>query len=115
VTAGKQPRDFIYVDDVLDLMMRAADIPAAHGQVLHAGTGVQRSVGEMVETIIAVCGGGRVRPEYGAAPTRPDEPSCWVASIDRTRELTGWRPQHDLRAGIERMWAWIQTTESQAA
>jgi nucleoside-diphosphate-sugar epimerase len=115
VSAGMQPRDFIYVEDVLDLMILAADAPAARGQILHAGTGVQSTVRDMVETIVAVCGGGRVRAEYGAAACRPGEPSCWVASIDRTRQLTGWRPQHDSRAGIEHMWAWMRAAHHCAA
>jgi nucleoside-diphosphate-sugar epimerase len=115
VTGGGQPRDFIYVDDVIDLLLCAASTPAASGQILHAGTGVQRTVREMIESIVGVCGGGRVRPEYGAAPTRPDEPACWVASIERTRALTGWQPKHDLRAGVERMWDWFKQAEGLAA
>jgi nucleoside-diphosphate-sugar epimerase len=115
VTAGAQPRDFVYVEDVVDLLIRAADTPAAHGQILHAGTGIQRTVREMIETIVAVCGGGRVRAMYGAACVRPGEPECWVASIDRTRALTDWEPRHTLRGGVERMWAWFQTAAGQAA
>jgi nucleoside-diphosphate-sugar epimerase len=115
VTAGRQPRDFIYVNDVVDLLLRAANTPAAHSQILHAGTGVQHTVQEMIESIVMICGRGRVRPEYGAAPTRPDEPACWVASIDRTRALTGWQPQYDLRAGIEQMWSWFQKVGGLAA
>jgi nucleoside-diphosphate-sugar epimerase len=115
VTAGRQPRDFIYVDDVIDLLLCAANSSAAHGQVLHAGTGAQHTVEEMIETIVAVCGKGRVRPEYGGVRTRPDEPACWVASIDRTRTLTGWQPRYDLRAGVEQMWTWFQQVGGMAA
>lgn len=110
VTAGAQPRDFIYVDDVVDLLKRAARLPAARGQVLHAGTGTQSTVREMIETIVAVCGGGRVRPIYGAATTRADEPALWVARRERTTALTGWRPRYDLRAGVLKMWHWFTST-----
>jgi nucleoside-diphosphate-sugar epimerase len=113
VTAGRQPRDFIYVDDVLDLLEAAAHTPAARGHILHAGTGVQHTVLDMIETIVAVCGGAR--PQYGAAPDRPDEPACWVATTAHTTELTGWRPRNDLRAGVERMWTWFRSTEARAA
>jgi nucleoside-diphosphate-sugar epimerase len=106
-TAGLQPRDFIYADDVVDLLKLAAHHPAAVGQILHAGTGYQQRVRDMVDTIVAVCGGGKVQAEFGSQPLRPDEPTCWRASIQHTTALTGWRPRHDLRAGIERMWRWF--------
>jgi nucleoside-diphosphate-sugar epimerase len=68
----------------------------------------------MIETILAVSG-SRADAEYGTAPARADEPACWVASIDRTRALTGWRPRHDLRAGVERMWEWFRMAGGVAA
>jgi nucleoside-diphosphate-sugar epimerase len=107
VTAGQQPRDFIYVEDVVELFKVAARHPQARGQILHAGTGKQHTVRDMIETIVAVCGGDKVAAEYGAAALRPDEPGVWVADIACTTELTGWRPRHDLRAGIQRMWHWF--------
>jgi nucleoside-diphosphate-sugar epimerase len=115
VTDGRQPRDFIYVDDVVQLLIVAAHHPQARGQVLHAGTGQPQTVRDMIETIVTVCG-GRGRAEYGAEATRLGEPACWVASIERTTALTGWRPRHDARAGVERTWQWrTLLARSQAA
>jgi nucleoside-diphosphate-sugar epimerase len=115
VSTGWQPRDFIYVDDVLALLQCAARQSQCHGQILHAGTGRQHTVRDMVETIVAVCGSGRVRAQLGTESVRPDEPTSWVASIERTTALTGWRPRHDLRSGIEHMWNWFQTARKQLA
>jgi nucleoside-diphosphate-sugar epimerase len=107
VSAGWQPRDFIYIDDLLDLLRLAAHQQEGHGRILHAGTGCQRHVRDMVEGIIALCGGGRVKPIYGGADVRPDEPRQWVASIDETTTRTGWRPRVDLVTGIRRTWDWF--------
>jgi nucleoside-diphosphate-sugar epimerase len=107
VTAGGQPRDFIYVGDVIELLKAAARQPRAAGRVLHAGTGWQHTVRDMIEAIVAACG-GRVRPDYGAEPPRPGEPRRWVASIEHTTALTGWRPRHDLAAGVERTRQWFR-------
>ncbi|HJT78963.1 MAG TPA: NAD(P)-dependent oxidoreductase, partial [Gemmataceae bacterium] len=103
VTAGDQPRDFIHVEDVVALLKLATRLPQVHGRILHAGTGRQHTVRDMVESIVAVCG-GRVKPQYGAEPPRSDEPTQWVADIEPTTALTGWRPRYDLRAGVERLW-----------
>jgi nucleoside-diphosphate-sugar epimerase len=104
VTTGRQPRDFIHVDDVVALLRRAADCPRAHGRILHAGTGRQHTVRDMVETILEVCGKGRVTAAFGAEPGRPDEPVSWVADIEQTTALTGWQPAFDLRAGVQYTW-----------
>jgi nucleoside-diphosphate-sugar epimerase len=108
VTPGRQPRDFIYVGDVVELIRLAAHAPAAHGRILNAGTGVQSSVREMIETILAVCSGGRLAAEFGAEGLRPGEPGHWVASIEETAALTGWRPKHDLASGVRQMWEWAR-------
>jgi nucleoside-diphosphate-sugar epimerase len=115
VTAGWQPRDFIHVEDVVALLRAAADSPRVVGEVLHAGTGQPQTVRDMVDTVVAVCGGGRIATAYGAADVRPDEPTTWVASIERTSALTGWRPRLDLRAGVEQMWAWFLARTGRSA
>lgn len=116
VTSGNQPRDFIYVDDCLALFKLAARSPAARGQILHAGSGRQYCVRDMVQTIVETCARDCIKAEFGSEPPRPDEPIAWVASIDRTSQLTGWRPSYDLRTGIECTWKWRrQLAEARAA
>jgi nucleoside-diphosphate-sugar epimerase len=106
VTDGCQPRDFIYLDDVVSLLETAAHCPSAHGKVLHAGTGRQHTVRAMIETIIAVSGAG-VTPRFGVLPSRTDEPTSWVADITQTCQITSWRPKFDLRSGVEKTWHWF--------
>lgn len=107
VTAGSPPRDFIAVDDVVALLRIAASNPAARGQVLHAGTGVQSRIRQMIEAIITTSG-RRTGVQYGVADLRPNEPERWVASIEQTTTLTGWRPRHDLASGVSLMWDWYR-------
>ncbi len=106
VSAGQQPRDFIYVQDIVDLLKHVAATPSLRTGIWHAGTGIQSTVREMIETIVAVCGGGRVKAEFGAAINRPDEPTHWVADEECTRQATGWKPAYDLKAGVRAMWQW---------
>jgi nucleoside-diphosphate-sugar epimerase len=115
VTTGKQPRDFIYVQDVLTLLKRAAHHSGVRGQVLHAGTGRRQRVRDMVETVLSVCGGGRLAAQFGAEPPRSGEPVSWVANIEQTTALTGWEPRYDLRAGVEQTWEWFRTSGSSLA
>ncbi len=112
VTHGAQPRDFIFVDDVLRLLQAAAHCPGAVGRVLHAGSGRQYSVREMVETIALICGLDPQEICFGEQSADADEPKAWVASIEQTTSITGWRPVVELREGIERTLAWAESQAS---
>ena len=115
VTAGWQPRDFIYVDDVVELLIAAADCPAAMGNILHAGSGTHATVRDMVETIVAVVGQGHFSARYGAISMRDGEPALWQADLKETIALTGWQPRHDLRQGVEKTVAWSASREMRKA
>lgn len=113
VTAGAQPRDFVYVDDVVALLKAAASHPAAVGEILHAGTGRRQTVRDIVEAAVRACGGPSA--VYGSVPPRADEPTTWVASIDRTRRLTGWEPRVSLDDGVRRLRDWLADRLARAA
>jgi nucleoside-diphosphate-sugar epimerase len=115
VTSGRQPRDWTYVDDIVALLRIAANCPQARGRILHAASGVPQTVRDLVEAVVAECGGGRLAAQYGAEPLRHDEPRHWVGSIAQTTALTGWRPRHDLRSGVRRMWQWFTSQRHTAA
>lgn len=108
VTDGGQPRDFIHVDDCVALLQRAAEVPAAIGQVLHAGSGRRQTVRGMVELALQVCTGGYLTAEFGAEPPRQDEPKEWLADITRTTSLTGWRPGITPEQGLKSTWEWCE-------
>lgn len=113
VTAGSQPRDFVHVADVVALIRAAAVTPRCHGKILHAGTGVESTVRRMIDVIAEVCGGPA--PVFGAESARPDEPRHWRASTGATRQLTGWKPAHDLRSGITQMKHWWLACQARRA
>lgn len=115
VTRGDAPRDWVHADDVVDLMLAAAADARRAGPVVHAGGGADQTVRDMVDTVLAVATGGRLRAEYGAAPPRPDEPTRWVADLAGTTARTGWSPRTGLRAGVERTWRWYLDRAARAA
>jgi nucleoside-diphosphate-sugar epimerase len=115
VTVGAQPRDFVFVEDVVELLTTAATHPNALGRILHAGSGRSCKVREMVETIVSICGRGRLRVDYGAEAARRDEPVEWEADIRETTRQIGWRSRHNLREGVERLWQWVLSRKTSLA
>jgi nucleoside-diphosphate-sugar epimerase len=103
---GEETRDFIYVDDLVDGLMRAARIPGARGGAFNLGTGIQTRVIDLAEMIIKACQ-SRSRVEY--APRRAWDKSLHrEANIDRATTILGIRPAVGIQEGIERTVAWHQ-------
>lgn len=92
-------RDFVYVEDLADLIVRGALASQPDIQIVNAGSGVGHSVLEVLETIFEVLG-TRVRIENRNLPVQVPET---VACIDRARDLFGWTPSTSLREGIARV------------
>jgi UDP-glucose 4-epimerase len=91
---GKQTRDFVYVDDVVDAFVRAAT--RGGGLVCNIGTGRETSVNELLATM-AQQAGVAVTPVQ--APARPGELVRSSLDIERAAIQLGWRPWTELPVG----------------
>lgn len=90
---GAQTRDFTYVTDVVDAMMRAA-ASDVRGAVFNVGSGGTYSVNRLVQLL----GGDVVH-----IPKRPGEPDCTFADTRRIREALHWAPQVSFERGVALM------------
>jgi len=88
---GTQTRDFVFVTDVVDALVRAAR-SSLSGEVFNVGSGSTYSVNRLVELL----GGDVVH-----VPKRPGEPDCTHADIAKIRKLLGWAPRVTLKDGVE--------------
>jgi NAD dependent epimerase/dehydratase len=102
-------RDFLYVRDTVMGIMRCAEVEGIEGEVINLGTGVEVSVGEIVERVQrlvarelpVVLDQERLRP--------PDsEVERLVANIGKARTLLSWEPEVELEDGLRTTIDWIQ-------
>jgi len=95
--SGRQTRDFTYVGDVVQAILRASQSPQASGEVFHIGTGRATSIVSLAKTIQKVAGmSARIRHE----PPRAGEVRDSVADIRKARRLLGYSPKFTLSAGL---------------
>lgn len=111
--SGHETRDFIYVDDLVEGLLRAALTPPAHGEAFNLGTGIQTPIVELAELILKATQ-SRSRIEYAAR--RPwDKSAHRQADIRRAQSLLGFQPAVSLPEGIERTVAWFREHRSRIA
>lgn len=102
LTSGRQRRNFTYVEDVAEGLVRLGAGPAPPGSVVNLAGLRLHSVREFAETAAEVLGLDTARLDFGALPDRDDE--MWHGEVDvtRLRALTSWLPSTSLREGIRR-------------
>lgn len=92
--SGKQTRDFVHVDDVVDAVVRAGE--KAGGLVINVGTGVSTSVSDLWRMM---AGASAKSPRTSSA--RPDDLARLALSPVRARIQLGWSPFTSLAEGLK--------------
>lgn len=108
---GKETRDFVYIEDVVDATILGMEVPEANGHVFNIGTGVATDVLTVANTLcekygiqvpIAVSGNyrlGDIRHNY--------------ADITLARQILGFEPKWNFSDGIEQFTKWVNLQETQ--
>lgn len=103
LSEGRQRRDFCYVEDVADGLLRLADAPVRPGEIVNLATGVLTPVREFALAAAAALGVESSRLQFGAIPVRAEEMAHDAVSVARLRALTGWSPDPSLGSGLARV------------
>lgn len=108
---GETSRDFCYVDNAVQANLRAATVrePAALNQVYNIAVGQQTSLNALnalLRGTLAAHTGAESRSPTKHGPLRPGDVRHSLADISKAATLLGYRPTHDLAAGLDSAMAW---------
>ena len=109
---GGQTRDFTYVANVVDGVLRACTAPRASGEVINVAVGGRISINELCAMMASVLG-STVQPEY--TPPRAGDVRDSQADITRAREILGYEPIVSFEEGLRRTLAWYKAEHALAA
>jgi UDP-glucose 4-epimerase len=92
-------RDYIYVEDVADLLYACAERASDPYTVVNVGTGEEHSAADIVATLEALLGRS-IDLSVSASRVRNVDKLHQRADATKLRRLTGSHPRHDLRDGL---------------
>jgi len=102
---GEQTRDFTYVANVVDGVLRACAANAS-GQVINVATGSRISLNGLFAAMRELTG-ATVNPSYG--PPRDGDVRDSQADITRARQLLGYQPTVSLEDGLRKTLEWYRS------
>jgi nucleoside-diphosphate-sugar epimerase len=106
---GEQTRDFVFVEDVVQANLLAAEAPGASGEVFNVASSESLSVNRLARTIADVLG-RPLEPVYAAE--RAGDIRHSAADIGKIAAGLGYVPRFDFRRGLERTIAWYREQRS---
>jgi dTDP-glucose 4,6-dehydratase len=106
--ATSPTRDFLYVADTVQGLLRCATAEGIEGETINLGTGVEVSIGDLAQRILRLIGvevpialdEGRLRPPNS-------EVERLVADVSKAKRLLAWQPEVSLDEGLRRTIEWL--------
>jgi nucleoside-diphosphate-sugar epimerase len=106
---GEQTRDFTYVANVVDGVLRACEAPGANGEIINVATGGRISLNDLFREMKKIVG-ATVEPTY--ADPRPGDVRDSQADIRKAREILGYEPIVSFEEGLKRTIEWYRTARN---
>ncbi len=107
---GKPVREFLYVEDAADAIVRAAEV-YDDVQPLNIGTGIGTSIKELAMQVQRIAG---FEGEIVWNTEKPDGQLKKILDVRRMQEVLGWRPPTDLVTGLEKTIRWYEAHKQEA-
>lgn len=99
---GMQLRDYIYVDDIVNAILKCAEADDAIGEVINIGSGESTRFCDMVRTVINCVKNGDV--EFIPWPDNYEKVETGDIAVDilKLKNITSWQPAISLEEGVKR-------------
>lgn len=110
---GKQVRDILFVDDLIDLYETAISrIDTCKGQVFNVGGGIMNSISIWREFSDIVKDFKQDFPSPIYKEWRPGDQKIYISDISKVRDLLQWEPQVTAEEGIKLLYEWVVENQS---
>lgn len=106
---GEQSRDFTYVANIVDEVLRACQTENVSGMVFNGGTGSRITLNDVLKQLQKISG-TKIRAQY--EPARAGDIRHSQADTSLARKMLAYEPLVDFEEGLRRTWEWYKQAYS---
>lgn len=106
LSSGTRLIDWIYIDDVVDGLIRMANAEGIEGKIIDLGSGKQYSIQEVCEKIAAIMN-SNISLGFGEKKDRRFDRN-WVADLGMAKKYLGWQPKTEIDEGLTNTVEWFK-------
>jgi UDP-glucose 4-epimerase len=99
MTSGKQSRDFIYVSDVIEAIVKSLDAEMGLFEIINIASGSGILISELADTVGIMLDKNNLIKK-GALPLRPNDISEYCLNIEKAKDVLNWAPKVSLKLGL---------------
>ena len=99
-SSGEQLRDFCYIDDIADGILKSLKSDNVNGEIINLASGYPISIRTMIEEVQTYIGKGA--PKFGRVSYRVGENMCLYADTSKAELLLGWKSKTTIKSGIQK-------------
>ena len=96
---GIQLRDFVYVNDVVDAILKSLKNKKARGQIINIGSGEPKKIRNIIQNVKKIIKGGY--PQFGKVKLRKDEILKLYPNINKAKKKINWKPKISFEKGLQ--------------
>lgn len=106
---GGLKRDFLYIDDCIDAMLRCAGNERCFGEIINVGRPDATTFLEIVQLIVKMAKRGTWKLSPFSAERKAQEPGDFTSDITKITKLSGWKPTTSLEKGLAKTIQYYQS------
>ena len=99
-SAGKQFRDFMYIDDLVSAIVKTLKSKKTNGEIINIGSGNPINVKKLILKICKLAKGGK--PQFGKVSLRKDEILKLYPSLNKVKKILNWQAKVNLDKGLKK-------------
>ena len=109
ITKGVQIRDYLYVKDFNQALIKTLNNKKAYGEIINIASGIPILIKDVVSEVNKIIGKGK--PIYGGIDYRNNENMELYADINKAKLILGWEPKYDFKKTIKKVINWYYENE----
>lgn len=101
VTKGEQIRDYLYIKDFNQALIKALNNKKAYGEIINIASGLPISIKEVISSVRKIIGTGK--PIWGGIDYRDGESMELYADINKAKLILDWEPKYDFKESLNKV------------